>query len=133
MNDYIKEWKQDELIKMITGFEKAKVLINDYKEKYGYRRFSHEGFNKIPKLYRELSKYSDNSAVVEELRKHIDEHFKALQGKVEKKIGKIIEIVKDNGNGYDYQFIGEEGSCIVKLVMAGGYNIQIAHTRWIIR
>ena len=132
MTDYIKEWKQDELIKMITGFEKAKILIRDYKEKYGYKRYSYEGFKKIPKIYKDLETYS-NEYAVQVFKKNIDRHFEVLQGKVEKKIGKIINIRDLSGSGYDYQFIGEEGNCVIRLVLAGGYNIQIAHTRWIIR
>lgn len=132
MTDYIKEWKQEELIQTILGFEKAKVLINDYKEKYGYTRFEYEGFRKIPKLYKDLSTYP-NEYAVEVFKKNIDRHFEVLQGKVEKKIGKIEMITDLTGSGYDYQIKGEAGNCVIRLVSAGGYNIQIAHTRWIIR
>lgn len=77
------------------------------------------------------SKYKINEEKMEEvLKKLIDKHFESLQNKVEKKIGKIIKIEKVNGN--IYSFIGENDNCNVEVILAGGYNIQRLHTRWII-
>ena len=66
----------------------------------------------------------------EKMEKDVRNHFKTLQAKVEKKIGKILEI--ESLGGSDYRFIGKEGSCGVEVILAGGYNIQRLHTRWII-
>lgn len=77
------------------------------------------------------SQYKINEEKEKEvLMKLIDKHFETLQNKVEKKIGKIIEI--EGLGGYNYRFIGEEGKCNVEVILAGGYNIQRLHTRWII-
>lgn len=65
------------------------------------------------------------------IEKDVKAHYEKLQQKVEKKIGKILEI--EHLGGLDYRFKGEEGSCMVEVIWAGGYNVQRAHTRWIIR
>ena len=67
----------------------------------------------------------------EKMEKDVRNHFNTLQAKVEKKIGKILEI--ESLGGSDYRFIGEEGNCSVEVILAGGYNIQRLHTRWIIK
>lgn len=64
-------------------------------------------------------------------KKDIDKHFDKLQAKVENKIGKIIKI--DSYGGDDYAFEGEKGKCVVEVILAGGYNIQRLHTRWIVK
>lgn len=64
-------------------------------------------------------------------KKEIDKHFKKLQTKVENKIGQIIKIKHLGGD--DYYFQGEKGNCKVEVILAGGYNIQRLHTRWIIK
>lgn len=99
--------------KTIIGWDKKayRVLVDEYQEymdKYKY--------------YLRLSE--------EQLKKDIEDHYKTLQAKVEKKIGKIIEV--EHLGGYDYRFKGENGSCGVEVIIAGGYNIQRKHTRWII-
>lgn len=66
----------------------------------------------------------------EKMEKDVRKHFEELQNKVEKKIGKIIKIAQVNGN--IYSFIGELDNCNVEVILAGGYNIQRLHTRWII-
>ena len=66
----------------------------------------------------------------EKMEKDVRNHFQKLQDKVVNKIGKILEICEVNGN--IYSFIGEEGKCNVEVILAGGYNIQRLHTRWII-
>lgn len=67
---------------------------------------------------------------IETIKKDIEKHYETLQNKVQKKIGQIKEIKKLGG--YDYRFIGELGECGVEVILAGGYNIQRLHTRWII-
>lgn len=66
----------------------------------------------------------------EVFKKDIDKHFETLQAKVEKKIGEINMIYHIGGD--DYRFEGENGNCSVRVILAGGYNIQRLHTRWII-
>ena len=66
----------------------------------------------------------------EKFKKEIDAHFRTLQAKVEKKIGTIEKIALFGGD--NYMFEGSLGSCNVEVILAGGYNIQRLHTRWII-
>ena len=68
--------------------------------------------------------------ITEMLKKDIDKHFDKLQAKVENKIGKI-ELIYHIG-GDDYRFEGENGSCSVRVILAGVYKIQRLHTRWVV-
>jgi hypothetical protein len=109
----LKEKYNGSQMKVIVAYDgKPYKVLNDetreYKEKYNY--------------YLGLTK--------EKLQKDIDAHYKTLQAKVEKKIGKIKQILRLGG--YDYRFIGEQGECGVQVIIAGGYNIQRKHTRWVI-
>lgn len=67
------------------------------------------------------------------IEKEIRRHYKNLQEKVEKKIGTIVNIEKTGSNGFNYYMQGELGNCFVEVILAGGYNIQRLHTRWIIK
>lgn len=78
-----------------------------------------------------FSEYGYSSRFEEEAKKIIDNHYKLLQSKVEKKIGRIIKIKSLGGD--DYSFEGEKGSCVIEVIWAGGYNIQRLHTRWIVK
>jgi len=66
----------------------------------------------------------------EEVAKEITAHYERLQAKVESKIGKIEKIETIGNNGHDYTFTGTNGKCQIKVVNAGGWNIQRKHTRW---
>lgn len=77
--------------------------------------------------------YGKNSNCEEIFKKNIDKHFEQLQNKVESKIGEIVTITPTGNNGYDYYFEGTKGNCNVEVILAGGYNIQRLHTRWIIK
>lgn len=65
------------------------------------------------------------------LEKDVRKHYEMLQKKVENKIGKILKI--EYLGGYNYNFEGENGTCAVEVIIAGGYNIQRKHTRWIVK
>lgn len=82
------------------------------------------------KYYLRLNAQYGTKGAEERIEKDIKDHYKTLQIKVEKKIGKILKI--EHLGGWDYIFEGENGKCGVEVVIAGGYNIQRKHTRWII-
>lgn len=75
---------------------------------------------------------ASKTKLIETLKKDINEHFKVLQAKVENKIGEIVEIDPFDASGTNYHFEGAKGSCNVEVILAGGYNIQRLHTRWIV-
>lgn len=72
------------------------------------------------------------SAAEQMFIKDINAHFKTLQAKVEAKIGEIVKIYPYDRSGANYHFEGTNGSCDVEVILAGGYNIQRLHTRWIV-
>lgn len=99
-----------------------------------YQQREHASYKYMDFTYNKNRFFSDNGWKVnfEEIcKKQIDKHFNTLQAKVEKKIGKILEISHLGGD--DYRFKGELDECKVEVILAGGYNIQRLHTRWIIK
>lgn len=126
--------KKDFMNNHITSFRTLEKMIVRDKEKCGYEVFAvvetEYGFNDEYKCYKAQYKM-DEEKCYELVKKMVDKHFETLQKKVEKKIGEIIKI--ESLGGYDYEFVGKEGTCKVEVILAGGYNIQRLHTRWIIK
>lgn len=121
------EDKQREIIKkynehyqQLNKFKRNNSYIYGIYTKIMYRY--HQACNEIDKA---------NMKAVEIFKKDIDKHFKTLQTKVENKIGNIIQIQHLGGD--NYKFIGELNNCNVEVILAGGYNIQRLHTRWVIK
>ena len=134
---FVEEWKNEEVNQTYNQykvwFEKLEELRNIWKTQGGSDNFNRLQSHKYSsKGFYGLSYHGNQSEenIKRIIRKSVDQHFENLQAKVEAKIGKIIEIVKINGN--IYSFVGENGNCNVEVILAGGYNIQRLHTRWII-
>lgn len=111
-----------------------KFIVRD-RENCGYRTYAtvkDEKYDFTHEYQYYISQYKmDEEKAVEVLKKAIDKHFEGLQAKVEKKIGTIEKIASLGGD--DYRFEGTLGWCNVEVILAGGYNIQRLHTRWIIK
>ena len=109
------------LIERITGWDGRTyaVLNKEYQEVIDKYRY-----------YLKLAGNYGSKGAEQKIEQDIKDHYKTLQAKVEKKIGKIIKV--EHLGGYDYRFEGENGNCGVEVIIAGGYNIQRRHTRWII-
>ena len=132
--NYVEQWKENEVVRTYEDYKQWKVKLEELWQewkngvKYGFDRMQAHRYSN--KLYNSLSYCGNEERILNVIRKGVDEHFKVLQDKVEKKIGKIIKIQEVNGN--IYSFIGEKDSCNVEVILAGGYNVQRLHTRWII-
>lgn len=134
---YVDEWKENEINAIYEDYkkwyDKLVELRTYWKENGGKDNFNKLQSHKyINKHYNTWSISGDQSEerIKKIIKFGVDEHFKNLQSRVEKKIGKIIEIQNVNGN--TYAFKGELDSCFIEVILAGGYNVQRLHTRWII-
>lgn len=153
-------WKQYEELHTVykEKYETFRNAVDNYRiehhgnpeisGRHGYRYYDYadESIQKLNLEYIEANQqlrdlidrnrfFYDNghkSNYEELFRKAINDHFKKLQSKVENKIGEIVKIEPLSNNGADYHFEGTNGSCNVEVILAGGYNIQRLHTRWIV-
>lgn len=156
-NEYIKKWKADELDGFIKSnkqfwleYEEVYSNYNSLKDKYrkaidsgepkevlqDFKEQVRTADNKMMRLRDKNSffyNFGHSSDFENKCKKIIDKHFEELQAKVENKIGQIERIYPTGSNGYDYHFEGTLGSCDVEVILAGGYNIQRLHTRWIVK
>lgn len=137
MLQLVEEWKAKELEGYIKSFEHQMKHITELEELCKTNKWNIntiEEYKKIPVIFKQFRFQKTNvSKFIELAKKEIDSHFKQLQNKVEKVIGKIEEIKPYGNNGYNYIFKGTESSCTIEVILAGGYNIQRLHTRWIIK
>lgn len=129
-NEQINQWKQEEVKNLVAYVQRIKIQIAEWKAKYGFCEMNTlSAYKSISNQSKELAKLSNENLQIA-ATKIIDSHFNALQNKVIDKIGNIEEIVSIGNNGFDYRFVGEKGNLQIKVVNAGGHNIQVHHTRW---
>jgi len=145
---YVEEWIREEIEYNNKMYEQAPIererirqetderLIKQYGEmgntKLCMMRFRDAQYNNELKRWQYWLGYRQYGTKVahEKMEKDVRKHFDTLQAKVEAKIGKIIKIMQVNGNIYSFE--GETDNCNVEVILAGGYNVQRLHTRWII-
>lgn len=145
MPDAMKEFKQ----RMLDGWNSYdKGLRQFYRNKYDeliakYPVNSIQGYKDFIKEYKysayEMMHMSDMEIESQNL-KAIDQLIVNLLDRVIEKTGTIVDasglIVTSGNNGYAVinGFIkGENGSCVVESISAGGYNIQRYHIRTLVK
>lgn len=124
-------WKAQEVAAYLRYIERIAEKIAGWRAEHGYTGMvSLVDYQRIGSKWKELARQPEQMRrrVVEKL---VDAHFESLQDKVEARIGKIKQIKTNGDNGADYLFVGETGNAEIRVVAAGGHNIQCAHTRWI--
>lgn len=120
----VDEWKKQEVLDYMEYVEKLRLFYYDKTIDFVRRQ------QNTPMAMRPLIQMTHDNRK-EKIEKLVDEHFEMLQNKVVAKIGKIKDI-QPNGGAYDFIFIGEDGTCKVQVIIAGGHTVQRRHTRWLI-
>lgn len=133
----IKTWKENEVNAIYDQYkiykEKLDELRKIWKTNGGSDNFNQLKYFKYSNTYfYSLTYHGDQSEefIKKVIQISVDQHFIKLQNKVEKEIGTILTI---QSSGNYYKFTGEKGSCDIDVILAGGYNIQKLHTRWLIK
>lgn len=125
----VTEWIENEINVTFSQMRNAEELVKQLREKYsGWRYVQSEEYGNIPAYFRKMLG-TGKSYQMERITKDVNAHFVKLQYKVEERIGKINEILHLGGE--DYFFKGETGEVGVMVILAGGWNIQRLHTRWV--
>lgn len=129
----VDEWKKEELNRLMKGLEHAESIVEILKQKDSENYYQFGEYIKIPMMYKQLIIFNNKDYAEKELSKVIASHFSKLQDKVKEEYGTILELNETSENEYDYDFICEKGNCNVRVINAGGYNIQVKHTRWLLQ
>lgn len=130
------------LLKMAPGFEPVlevldEILQDDIKWHEELRTTYKEDRKKLEgatKITIAIAKMSPQEAL-ELFKTDLENRFIKLVGQVEKKAGEIKEVgIRRNENfGFDGYVIGSEKTVTLSTIGAGGYNIQRAHYRTLIK
>lgn len=135
--EQIKTWKENEVNAIYNQYkiykEKLDELRKIWKTNGGSDNFNQLKYFKYSNTYFYNLTYHDDQSeefIKKVIQISVDQHFNKLQNKVEKEIGTILTI---QSSGNYYKFTGEKGSCDIDVILAGGYNIQKLHTRWLIK
>lgn len=128
----IEKWKEEEIENNMNHIAFIENQIKEWKAEYGFREMNRmEDYKRIANQTIEMTKMNQEQRL-EAVTNAVDKHFENLQKKVVDKIGTIKEIFETGSNGADYEFKGENGNCEIRVINAGGWNIQKKHTRWMI-
>ena len=125
--EFVEEWKKEEVKATLKAVEDFKATIEKMQEEKKQGIYYYKCANQ--RLYT-LSTLKEETKL-QLITNGVESHFKELQNKVELTIGKIVKIGNITNNLYS--FIGENGECKIEVILAGGYNIQKLHTRWLIK
>lgn len=136
VQSYIDSWKRKESDAVVGELNRYRDKWLEWNEKETFADRTMLERN-VPSIYLPIIKrnYATEEAKNNVFRKTADalinDHFEALKDKVEAKIGTITNI-KNIGGANDYDITGSSGDTVrIQVVMAGGYNKQRLHTRWV--
>lgn len=137
VQDYISRWKAEEVDRVMEEMDRWRAQQQEWQATKTFReRIMLE--NNVPRVYLSAikgnyaSEESKNNRFRNVAQELIDAHFETLQNKVKEKIGDIVDIRRIGGTN-DYDMKGSNGNTVrVQVIMAGGYNKQRLHTRWIL-
>ena len=136
VQDYISEWKSNEIDRVIEEMDRWRTQQQEWQSTKTFQERMMLERN-VPSVYLSAIKGNYASEEAKNNRFHkvaqelIDAHFDTLQNKVKERIGDIVDIKRIGGTN-DYDMKGSNGESVrVQVVMAGGYNKQRLHTRWI--
>jgi len=136
VQSYINEWKAQESQAVVSDMKEWRNKWLEWNEKETFMNRTALERN-IPQVYLSAVKANYKSEENMEQRFNnvatslIDAHFEALKSKVADRIGDIVNI-RRIGGANDYDMTGSNGNTVrVQVVMAGGYNKQRRHTRWV--
>lgn len=135
--EYIAEWKSNEVKAIVGELERYRAKVKEWEKTQSFMDRTALERTNIPSVYLQIVKRnfkddeSKNRVFNKMATELVDSHFEALRDKVEKNIGPITKIVRTGGPN-DYVITGESGESVsIQVVMAGGYNKQRLHTRWV--
>ena len=125
----VTEWMIQEAEATYNQMKRVEALVKDLRTQYkGWKYVNSAEYQNIPAYFRNMLNTGETYQK-ERIDKDVKAHFEKLQMKVNERIGEIKEIEDLGGN--DYYFKGNKGNVGVRVIFAGGWNIQRLHTRWI--
>lgn len=125
----VTEWMIQEAEATYNQMKQVEALVKDLRAQYnGWKYMDSAKYKNIPAYFRSMLNTGE-AYQKERIEKDVKAHFEKLQKKVNERIGEIKEI--QNLGGDDYYFTGNKGNVGVRVIVAGGWNIQRMHTRWI--
>lgn len=134
---------------MVQGWETVEQFIHDMKQKdlEFYANLKQlkkeitykEWLNKLSN--REISKgdsqliQNSNEYINKVIEEDAEIRRNKLKTQVEKKIGNIVKclLIRSENGGFDGWIEGEDNKIYIQTIVAGGYNIQKAHYRTLIK
>ena len=125
----IQEFKNEEVISLVKYILTMKEFKNELraKNKHYYQTADWQAVSKWVQNLILLNTVE----ITKEATKIIDSHYNKLQAKAFDKVGNILTL--DSLSDNYYRLNGDKGSTDIEIIIAGGYNIQRAHTRWIFK
>lgn len=118
----IRDWEYKVLLERFQDLQNAKGT-EEYRE-----------MKKDP-IYQVVKNFRDEGYIKRYVDAEVVARYQAFEEKVESKVGKIKEVkaLLVRFGQLNGKVVGEKGECAVRTVVAGGYNIQRAHFRVLVK